>query len=82
MKTSNPPVTNAKRVAYIHFNKRGSDKGLPWTIHCSGVCVPCKSVHIKCESETKFRADSKKNPRAFIRAFGRVLVEDGKAIIF
>lgn len=82
MKECEVPKEMQKRVAYIHFNKPLCDKGFPWTVHFAGACFPCKSVQIKCESETKFRADSKKNPRAFIRAVGRVLIANGNAIIF
>lgn len=74
--------TYKPRVAYVHFNKPLCEKGFPWTIHFAGACFPCKSVQIKCESETKFKADSKRNPRAFIRTVGRVLITDGIAVIF
>lgn len=59
-------------VVIIHFNKRGSGSGLPWTVHVRGQCIPASKVYILVPSETIYKPEKKSNPRAWIRCKGQV----------
>lgn len=62
----------------IHFNKPGSKKGYPWTVHLSGRCIPARSVHVFVRTESVFKPEKKENPRAWIAGRGHVvLLPDG-----
>lgn len=52
----------------MHFNKPGSARGTPWTVHYRGVChiVAGIECHVKMTSEWKPHLQT--NPRAFFAA--------------
>lgn len=59
-----------KRKYIIHFSKPGSKRGLPWTIHGMGRCIPAKEVSVDTLSQTVYKPEKKTNPRAWIMAYG------------
>ncbi len=75
----NSVVKPAKAI--IHFNKPGSRKGLPWTVHWRGVCHIVTEVRTEVPTWTEWRPDRKKNPRAFVACLGVVRVSGGVASI-
>lgn len=60
-------------VVIIHFNKRNSANGLPWTVHVRGKCIQASKVHIEVPTETIFKPEKKTNPRAWMRCNGHVV---------
>lgn len=60
------------KVVYVHFNKSGSVKDRPWTVHTSNSCIPAKSVQIFVSAETVWKPLKKTNPRAMIKVKGFV----------
>ena len=59
-------------VITVHFNKQNANRGLPWTVHVKGKCIPASSVKIEVPVETVFKPDKKTNPRAWMRCSGAV----------
>ncbi len=54
--------------AIMHFNKTGSKKGLPWTIHSHGVCYLVKEIRWATLMISEWKPKKKSNPRAFFTA--------------
>ena len=63
------------RKVKIHFNRQRAPKGLPWTVHLSGQCIPAADVRILVPAETVFQPEKKANPRAWISARGIIQIE-------
>lgn len=60
-------------VATIHYNKPGSRRGLPWTVHYRGKCHLFAEVRISGTAATVHRPDKKTNPRSWLRIERAVL---------
>lgn len=54
--------------AIMHFNKPGSKKGLPWTIHFRGTCYLVKTIKCTVPMVSEWKPNKKTNPRAFFTA--------------
>lgn len=54
--------------AIMHFNKPGSRKGTPWTVHYRGVCYPVAEICCKAKMRSEWKPNKKTNPRAFFTA--------------
>ncbi len=54
--------------AIMHFNKQGSTKDLPWTVHYRGVCYLVAEIQCKVSMKSEWKPDKKTNPRAFFTA--------------
>ncbi len=73
------PLDGKRRVIYLHFSKPGSRKGLPWTVHVSGVCLLASVVKIDVPIFTVWKPTKRSNPRAFLRTRG-IVEQDGDVI--
>jgi len=69
-------------VIYLHFNRRASKAGKPWTVHAAGKCTTVSYVRIEKPSETVWKPKAKANPRGFLRVWGQVRFEGASAIIY
>ncbi len=69
--------------AILHFNKQGSAKNRPWTIHYRGVCYPAAEINCYVPIVSEFKPEKKTNPRAFFTAQVKKLVikRNGQAIL-
>jgi hypothetical protein len=69
--------------AILHFNKQGSTKNRPWTVHYRGVCYLVSEIECRVPMRSEFKPDRKTNPRAFFTAQVRSLVikRNGSAIL-
>lgn len=54
--------------AIMHFNKRGSAQGLPWTVHYRGVCYVVSEIICNVPMYSEWKPEKKENPRAFFTA--------------
>lgn len=61
-------MSNRKYKAVMHFNKPGSAKGTPWTVHFRGVCHIVSSIECHATMTSEFKPQLKTNPRAFFTA--------------
>lgn len=52
----------------MHFNKPGSGKGKPWTVHYRGVCYVVSAIQCRVPMVSEWKPDKKTNPRAFFTA--------------
>jgi hypothetical protein len=52
----------------IHFNKPGSKKGQPWTVHYRGVCYLVSEIQCQVPMVSEWKPNKKTNPRAFFTA--------------
>lgn len=68
-------TSTRKHVVLVHFRRAGVPGGRPWTVHHLGQCIPAATVRFEVASETIFQPKKKANPRAWIRALGRVDVD-------
>lgn len=62
-----------KYKAVMHFNKPGSAKGRPWTVHYRGVCHVVKQIVCEAPMVSEFKPDKPTNPRAFFTAMAESL---------
>ncbi len=75
------PLRN--KVVIVHFRKAGVKTGFPWTVHYSGQCIPAATVTFKVSCETIFRPEKKSNPRAWMRATGKITIDkQGNVVIW
>ncbi len=67
----------------MHFNKPGSGKGLPWTVHFRGVCHLVREIECRVPMLSEWKPDKKANPRAFFTAQVRTLttLSSGRAVL-
>lgn len=54
--------------AIMHFNKPGSKKGMPWTVHYRGVCYLVSEIKCYIPMVSEWKPNKKTNPRAFFTA--------------
>lgn len=54
--------------AVMHFNKPGSRKGTPWTVHYRGVCHIVSAINCMVPMYSEWKPEKKSNPRAFFTA--------------
>lgn len=54
--------------AITHFNKPGSVKGKPWTVHYRGVCYVVAAIRCHIPMSSEWKPSRKSNPRAFFTA--------------
>ncbi len=59
-------------VIRLHYNKRMSEKGLPWTLHTAKGCLSAQHVVIKVPVETEEHPERKTNPRYFLKCKGSI----------
>lgn len=70
------------KTIYLHFNKQGSSKGFPWTVHTSSACIPAAEVRILVPLSTVWKPDKKTNPRAFLKAKGRIRFDNDVLVVY
>jgi hypothetical protein len=71
-----------KYKAIMHFNKPGSKKGKPWTVHYRGACHLVSEIKCKVPMTSEWKPDKKTNPRAFFTAQASDLkIEDDVAVL-
>ena len=61
----------------MHFNKPGSHKGTPWTIHFRGICYLVKEIVCKVPMKSEWKPEKKSNPRAFFTANVSIIIITG-----
>ena len=54
--------------AIMHFNKPGSKKGTPWTVHYKGTCYLATQINCLVPMVSEWKPNKKENPRAFFTA--------------
>ncbi len=54
--------------ALMHFNKPGSSRGTPWTVHYRGVCYIVAGIDCRVNMVSEWKPHLKTNPRAFFTA--------------
>jgi len=54
--------------AIMHFNKHGSAKGKPWTVHYRNTCYVVSQIDCRVPMISEWKPDKKNNPRAFFTA--------------
>lgn len=64
----------------MHFNKPGSRKGTPWTVHFRGVCYAVKEIRCLSPMRSEWKPNKRSNPRAFFTTLASELVIDGKGV--
>lgn len=69
--------------AIMHFNKPGSSKGTPWTVHYRGVCHIVREIQCKVPMVSEWKPEKKSNPRAFFTAqiTSLTITPDGVAVL-
>ncbi len=68
--------------AIMHFNKPGSVKGTPWTVHFRGTCHLVGEIDCRVPMLSEFKPKKKQNPRAFFTAqVQRLTIENGRAVL-
>ncbi len=69
--------------AVMHFNKPGSNKGTPWTVHYRGVCHIVREIQCQVPMVSEWKPEKKTNPRAFFTAqvASLTITPDGVAIL-
>jgi len=68
--------------AIMHFNKPGSTKGTPWTVHFRGTCHIVESIDCRVRMHSEFKPEKKQNPRAFFTAqIQKLTIENGCAVL-
>lgn len=70
--------------AIMHFNKPGSAKGKPWTVHFRGVCHVVSRVECRSHMVSEWKPTKKTNPRAFFttQATDVLITKDDTAIVY
>jgi hypothetical protein len=59
---------NKTHKAIMHFNKPGSQKGKPWTVHYRGTCYLVSAIQCMVPMVSEYKPYKKNNPRAFFTA--------------
>lgn len=54
--------------AIMHFNKPGSSRGTPWTVHYRGVCHIVAGIECNVKMVAEWKPHLQSNPRAFFTA--------------
>jgi len=68
--------------AILHFNKPGSSKGKPWTVHYRNVCYLVSRIELNVPMISEWKPEKKNNPRAFFTAqVASILIKDDVAIL-
>ena len=68
--------------AIMHFNKPGSNKGTPWTVHFRGTCYLVSEIKCLVPMVSEWKPNKKTNPRAFFTAdVSDVLIENNRATL-
>lgn len=68
--------------AIMHFNKPGSSKGTPWTVHYRGTCYVVREIVCHVPMISEWKPKKKTNPRAFFTAHAsRLRIVDDVAIL-
>ena len=80
--TSNIKIMKTHK-AIMHFNKPGSSKGNPWTVHYRGTCYVVSEIKCLVPMNSEFKPKKKQNPRAFFTAQvnGLEITKDNVAIL-
>ena len=68
MLNSNTSTTDRSYKAIMHFNKPGSKKNTPWTVHYRGVCYVVSEIRCNVPMISEWKPNKKDNPRAFFTA--------------
>lgn len=78
-----PKPTGRPYKAVMHFNKPGSAKGTPWTVHYRGACHIVSAIRCEVTMSSEWKPTKKDNPRAFFTAkAAELLIErDGTAVL-
>jgi len=66
--------------AVMHFNKPGSKKGTPWTVHYRGICYIVSEIRCMVPMVSEWKPNKKTNPRAFFTAQVAELLIDTNGI--
>lgn len=66
--------------AVMHFNKPGSKKGTPWTVHYRGACHLVKEIRCMAPMHSEWKPEKKTNPRAFFTAWVSSLTIDSEGV--
>lgn len=61
-------MASKKYKAIMHFNKPGSSRGTPWTVHYRGVCHIVAAIDCQVPMTSEWKPNLKTNPRAFFTA--------------
>jgi hypothetical protein len=68
--------------AIMHFNKPGSRKGTPWTVHYRGVCYVVEQIWCLVPMISEWKPNKKTNPRAFFTAWvSEIEIKNGLAVL-
>lgn len=68
--------------AIMHFNKPGSNKGTPWTVHFRGTCYLVKEIVCTVPMKSEWKPEKKSNPRAFFTAnISMIIITGGIATL-
>ncbi len=68
--------------AVMHFNKPGSAKGTPWTVHWRGTCYIVREIKCQVPMLSEWKPNKKSNPRAFFTArVASVTITNGIAVL-
>jgi hypothetical protein len=59
---------NKTHKAIMHFNKPGSNKGTPWTVHYRGACYLVAAIKCRVPMVSEWKPNKQSNPRAFFTA--------------
>lgn len=82
--TKRKPIDSlAIRTFWLHFNRINVQRGDPdvWTVHLSDQCIQTKHVDCRVRIETVYRGATARQPRAYFKGKGRVIVRDDLVII-
>jgi hypothetical protein len=60
---------NKTHKAIMHFNKPGSKKNTPWTVHYRGACYLVSEIRCHVQMVSEWKPNKKQNPRAFFTAY-------------
>jgi hypothetical protein len=68
--------------AIMHFNRPGSAKGRPWTVHFRGTCYIVREIRCLVPMTSEWKPKKRSNPRAFFTAKAAALdVRNGVATL-
>lgn len=68
--------------AVMHFNKPGSSKGTPWTVHWRGTCYLVQEIKCQVPMVSEWKPKKKANPRAFFTAqVASITITNGVAVL-
>lgn len=71
------------RTFWLHFNRINVQRGDPdvWTVHLSDQCIQTKHVECRVTIKTVYRGATARQPRAYFKGKGRILVKEGQVVI-